>query len=232
MNDVLNQALNDEQVIAYLEQHPDFFSRHASLATQLEVQHESGATYSLVQHKLNLLTKENAELKSKLKHIHQIASDNEHLLTLCLQLTHKLLASESLEEALDLLNAQFKEQFNMPQVSIKLFAQSYTTEQQQRLKRLLCERQHAEALLTSDMLSSKPFCGIIRDNQLHYLFGDDCQPIASVAIIPLGVNAELGIIALGGESISTFTAEMDTLFLGFISTLLGQMFPKWLTLTA
>ena len=66
-----------------------------------------------------------------------------------------------------------------------------------------------EALLAT----GKPRCGQVRDTQRDFLFGPESPSIGSVALVPLGENGALGLLALGSAERERFHPGMSTEFL-------------------
>ena len=65
----------------------------------------------------------------------------------------------------------------------------------------------------SDSDSSRPPDGQIRDSQREFLFGAEAPNIGSVAMIPLGGQPPLGLLALGSVDRDRFHPGMSTEFL-------------------
>ena len=59
------------------------------------------------------------------------------------------------------------------------------------------------------------------DQQKAYLFADDADDIASVAVIPLIAGANLGLIGLGASDPERFSTSMGTEFLSQIGDLIS-----------
>ena len=66
-----------------------------------------------------------------------------------------------------------------------------------------------EALLAT----GKPRCGQVRDTQRDFLFGPESPSIGSVALVPLGENGSVGLLALGSAERERFHPGMSTEFL-------------------
>ena len=68
-NDI--QLIDEEQVIDYIKDNPDFFIRHSSLLAEIEIPHESGSAISLIERQLSVLRDKNKKLDkvySELQH--------------------------------------------------------------------------------------------------------------------------------------------------------------------
>jgi uncharacterized protein YigA (DUF484 family) len=63
------------------------------------------------------------------------------------------------------------------------------------------------------LATGKPRCGQVRDSQRDFLFGPESPSIGSVALVPLGENGSLGLLALGSAERERFHPGMSTEFL-------------------
>ena len=63
----------------------------------------------------------------------------------------------------------------------------------------------------------KPQCGRFKQEQLAYLFGDQAPAVGSAAVIPLGANGGIGLLAIGSQEANRFHPGMGTLFLGCVA---------------
>ena len=52
-------------------------------------------------------------------------------------------------------------------------------------------------------------CGQVRDSQRNFLFPGDAEEIGSVALVPLGKNAEVGFLAIGSADADRFHPGMS-----------------------
>ena len=63
------------------------------------------------------------------------------------------------------------------------------------------------------LATGKPRCGQVRDTQRDFLFGPESPSIGSVALVPLGENGAIGLLALGSAERERFHPGMSTEFL-------------------
>lgn len=68
----------------------------------------------------------------------------------------------------------------------------------------------------------KPRCGQVRDSQREFLFGSEAASIGSVALVPLGGQPPLGLLAMGSVDHERFHPGMSTEFLLRIGELVTQ----------
>lgn len=60
----------------------------------------------------------------------------------------------------------------------------------------------------------------MRDTQREFLFGTEAADIGSVALVPLGRNGALGLLALGSSDRDRFHPGMSTEFLARMADLI------------
>ena len=69
--------------------------------------------------------------------------------------------------------------------------------------------------------AGKPRCGQLRDSQREFLFGGDAATIGSVALVPIGGKAAIGLLACGSPDSQRFNPTMSTEFLAHIGELIA-----------
>ena len=76
-----------------------------------------------------------------------------------------------------------------------------------------------EAQRTQAAAMGAPQCGPAAGNPFVPWFGEVQEHVRSVALVPLGQTAVIGLLALGSEDAQRFYAEMGTLYLRRIGEL-------------
>jgi len=188
------EPLTEDDVVQFLTREADFFTRHPGLLAQLELPHQSGeGAISLVERQLSVLREKNRGLEGRLKDLISVAS-------------------EVLREdfgASDTVAVLFHNASDIVQADDTRF-----------LRRV--ERQSGELKAFATFLErARPRCGRARDSQLEFLFPDHAMEIGSVALIPLGERAEIGMLAIGSGDSDRFHPGMSTDFLERIGELVG-----------
>jgi uncharacterized protein YigA (DUF484 family) len=69
------------------------------------------------------------------------------------------------------------------------------------------------------VVSGKPRCGQVREDDRVALLGDAAARVASMALVPLGAGCDHGLLALGSEDAARFHPGMGTDFLERIAEL-------------
>ena len=76
--------------------------------------------------------------------------------------------------------------------------------------------------------SNRAVCGVLREEEMTFLFGEKGLQVGSVAAVPLRYNNLYGILALGNADPNFYKSSMGTLFLSYISEVLNRVLPKHL----
>jgi uncharacterized protein len=213
---------NDEDAIAaYLQHNPDFFERHQALLVRLRVPHaRGGSTISLVERQIEVLREKHAGLEDKLAELVSVARANDAIAEKLHRFTRRLLRAGSRAEAVTLIEASLREDFDSFHGVLVLIGE-YPDLAPQRFVRSIARDDAGLKSFDTLFASGKPRCGQVRDTQREFLFGQDANDIGSVALVPLGdKNAPLGVLALGSTDRDRFHPGMSTEFLARMADLI------------
>jgi uncharacterized protein YigA (DUF484 family) len=72
-----------------------------------------------------------------------------------------------------------------------------------------------------------PRCGQARDSQRSFLFHDDSDEIGSLALVPLGDNAQIGFLAIGSADADRFHPGMSIDFLARVGDLVAGALARY-----
>jgi uncharacterized protein YigA (DUF484 family) len=214
--------LEEKTVADYLRDNPEFFHNNASLLASLQIPHAVGPAVSLVEHQVKVLRDQNSQLKRKLMDLVHVARDNNRLNERMHQLTLGLINAHSLEALLDTLRENLLGEFKADTVTMRLAGMPEAQARECGVD-ILDPKSGEMVHFESFLKSSRPQCGRFKEEQLQYLFGDQAQAIESLALIPLGRNARLGLLAIGSREASRFHPGMGTLFLTHLGELIGLL---------
>ena len=216
----IRSIANEQAIVEYLEQNPDFFDRHANLLSKLELSHESGTAISLIERQVFILRDKNQRLENKLFELVSLARENEQLSRNILQLVVNLLWSDDLESLLSSVVDAMRHEFQLDYASVHLLTDDIS----------LCEKMPQWYTHTDDeqyqsirsaVESDRPLCGRLNKQQIACMFTEEHADIESAALIPLVCGANTGFIGLGGQSPDRFTPAMATNFLTQIGELVS-----------
>ena len=212
--------VTEEQVAQYLQNNPNFFSRHHELLSRLKLPHESGKAISLIEKQVNVLREQGVEATKKLKDLLKNAKNNDEIFAITKTLILALLNAKTLKD----ISASIKEQFasltNIDACEIIFVScPNLSISDTVRIEKLdtIIEKY-------SDTLRlEKTYCGKLGTAQIRHLFQTTEKSIASTALCPVINNGEtLALLAIGNETENYFNIHLDTLFLDFICQVVGS----------
>ncbi len=216
---------NEEDAIAaYLQHNPDFFERHQTLLTRLRVPHaRGGSTISLVERQIEVLREKHAALESKLTELVSVARGNDAIAEKLHRFTRKLLRARSRADAVTLIEASLREDFDAFHGGVLVLIGDYPDLAPQRFVRTVPRDDAGLKPFETLFASGKPRCGQVRDTQREFLFGEDANDIGSVALVPLAdKSGPLGVLALGSTDRDRFHPGMSTEFLARMADLIAD----------
>jgi uncharacterized protein len=204
-------AILEEDVVAYLAAHPDFFERHPDLLVAFEVPHESGRAVSLIERQVALLR---SQLETEQRRFAQLiarAQDFETLSARLHALSLQLMVAEDLEQVQTVLRETLCREFKAEAVVLKLF----------RLGPDAAEDETVSAFL--DFLDqAQSLCGPLDAERSDTLFGEKSEDIHSAALIPVRAEGRSGVLAIGSSDPGRFGADMGTNFLDRMGEIVSQ----------
>jgi len=226
--DDLTMACQAEDVVAFLQAHPQFFEEHQALLTDLTLFHPiSGDAISLIERQVALIREDNAQLRDRIQELINIARVNDSLISRLHQLSLALIQSVSLDECLDILAEKLQQDFVADLVSIRLF-DSCVAHEISRTEFVGDEAQ-AKKHFSAILATGKPVCGHFSEQQLTYLFEDRSANVKSTAVIPLMDNRHaLGLFAVASRDVGRFRAGMSTQFLSYLGEMSAVIVKRFL----
>jgi len=216
--------VDEAAVASYLAATPEFFDRHAQLLAKIRLPDaRSGAsTVSLLERQVEVLRERNRELERKVKDFVEVARENDVLGTRVLAMARRLIAAKDHACAVAAIESALREEFGAGQ-SVLVLTAGRAPQGLAESRFLRIVPAEAPELRSFDTLFSagKPRCGQLRDSQREFLFGGDAGEIGSVALVPLGGKAGLGLLACGSHDSQRFNPTMSTEFLAHIGDLIA-----------
>ena len=206
---------DEERIERYLSLNPDFFERHQPLLSRMRLPHmRTGSTVSLVERQVEVLREQKTDSDRRLAEFIAVARANDGLAERIHRFTRRLMRAATPAAALTSIEASLREDFEAFNCVLLLTApvESLQNDYEPFLRKLPADDANIrtfEALLAT----GKPRCGQVRDSQRDFLFGPEAASIGSVALVPLGENGALGLLALGSAERERFHPGMSTEFL-------------------
>jgi uncharacterized protein len=210
--------LNDELVREYLKENGDFLQRNPDLLDHLHVSHASGSAVSLVEKQVSVLRERNVEMRHRLNNLTANARENDKLYEQTRTLVLALINARNIEGLYRSFMESMTEDFKVEHASMILFGEQ-PRGGDCRVEDIETARIEIGALLKG----RKPVCGVLRKEELAYLF-PDAVDIGSAALMPLANGA--GLVAVGSSDASKYSSNMGTLFLTHIAEVIARLLPR------
>jgi len=212
-------AVNEQEVVRFLQNNLDFFKTHDHLLADLEVPHETGRAISLVERQLGLLREHKQNLKRQLQDLMQIARENDQLAQRMHELTLKLINTRSVDDLITTVHTSMRKDFGVDQVAMWFFN---TPEQMGMVQQsALFDLDFQVRNQFENMLRErKPVCGRFRTEQITTLLPGTENLVESVALMPLYDKKLLGLLVLGSFDTRRFHAGKGTDMLSRLSELI------------
>lgn len=209
--------LDAEQVAAWLAAHPRFFVGRDALLEHLQVPHEAGHAVSLVERQLRLLRTRNHELQGHLLRLMEVARENDRLFERSRRLIIALLEAESLEELIATVEDGLRHDFQVPYVSLLLFA-----DEPAAVGRWVA-LQEAERAIGALLGGQKTACGVLRPEELAFLFPSERHTrIGSAAVACIEHRGRHGVLALGSPDPQHYRSNLGTVFLSHVAEMVAR----------
>ena len=219
------QRREEEQVAAYLHRHPDFFDRHPDLLESLTLSHESGNAVSLVERQITVLRERNMEMRQRLNNLLESARVNDKLFEKTKRLVLNLLEANDLPGIVDALYTSLGTDYQIEFYSLLLFTPEAKTAFAPAKAVGLEEAQNQLGTL---LRTNRAICGVLRNDELNFLFGEQADRVGSVAAVTLNHGSMFGILAIGNSDPHYYRSSMGTLFLSYIAEVLNRLIPRFL----
>ena len=202
-------ALFPEDVADYLKNNPGFFEQYADLISQIFLPHpHGGRAISLAERQMLTLREKNRTTESKLAELIAFGEENDAISEKVHRLAVALIAAETFQAVIHLLNFHLRDDFSVPHVALRLWDKPEGIEDLPEFAAVSEELQvFAETL-------ARPYCGSTAGFGTASWFGEHASHIRSQALIALrNGGGTIGMIALGSEDNQRFYADMGTLYL-------------------
>jgi uncharacterized protein YigA (DUF484 family) len=210
--------INDEQVAAFLEEHPDFFTKHIQLLENMSIPHPSGGAVSLISKQLELFRGRYQDMENQLIELIEIARDNDTAVNRMHKLNLALLDAKTLDEVVTNLNLVLSEYFLTDYAAIRIIQVDTNT---QYADIFISPESNDLKAFARELSYGLPRCGQPTLTQARVLFGFNANEVKSCAIIPMLFTEIEGLLAIGSRDENRFHASMGHLFLTQMSEVIA-----------
>lgn len=227
--DYVNEELSEQSVHDYLASHPDFFEGHANLLSSLNLPHTTGGTVSLVERQVSVLRQNDLSLQKQLKELIEVARANDLLSAKIHELTMQLFAASDLKTMIITLEEGMRSGFGADQVVLVVFGDpdAFHDIGTGKFFRVASKDDDALSPFNAFLAGKAARCGQIHDAQRDFLFQEDANDIGSSALVPLGIDNEIGFLAIGSADANHFHPGMSVDFLTRLGDLLAGALKRY-----
>lgn len=217
--------ITEEQVAHFLKSHSGFFLKHDDLLVDLTLAHDSGHAVSLLERQVSLLRERNVDMRDRLNSLLDSAKTNGHLFEKTKQLVLALIDAQSLDAIVNTFNRSLLSDFVVDFSSMTLFGDA--AQHDSTLSRMV-PVDTAYATIPGLLKSNGTTAGVLRPEELQFLFSEQADQISSAAVVALNHTKPLGVLAIGSKDPDHFSSDMGTLFLDYIAEVLNRILPQHL----
>lgn len=211
--------LEDDAVLQFLQDQPDFFKRHPSAVNKLDVGHESGAAVSLIERQIASLRERNRRMRVQLDDMISAAHHNQALSEVVHTLARALLGCDCAEDVVAAFESTLLRSARADQVAILLATETVAGQVASGRLRYVARDDASWEPFAAQIGEHRYRCGFATDAQRAILF-DDASAVGSMAIAPLHNSDNfIGVLALASLDSTAFTRDMGHLFLQQIAEL-------------
>ncbi|MCO4812034.1 MAG: DUF484 family protein [Gammaproteobacteria bacterium] len=225
----VEEELSEQSIHDFLAAHPDFFERHSTLLSSLNLPHASGGAVSLVERQVSVLRQKELRLERQLRELIQVARKNDVLSSKIHELTLRLLAATDLHRTIVIIEEALRSGFGADQAVLVLFGEpeAFLDINIGRFFRVVQKNDTSLKPFSTFLNGSGARCGNIRDSQREFLFQHDADEIGSAALVPLGEGAEIGFLAVGSIDSDRFHPGMSIDFLTRLGDLVAGSLKRY-----
>ena len=217
-----------EQVIAYLQDHVNFFYDHPELVRELKIPTDSGMAVSLVEFQLRKLREQIQLLERENDHMIETARINSVLFEKTRALVLSLLNAGDLDDLSVVLDEKLANGFDIPIVRLLLSDQFNVPDSIALISPIKAQEFKEGGNLAHAISDKEPWVGRLTADRRKQLFGNESQAVESCATLALIRGHTYGLLALGHPDATHFQSSQDTLFLEHIGEALAMILPRLL----
>ncbi len=222
----IEDRLNDQAVVDYLLNNPDFFIRNANLVDNIRVPHPVRECVSLMEWHMNRQRKRIRYLEDDLIHLMEQAKQNEVLFGSLLQLLSDLSGAKSLQDFLSRLSSWTKT-LGLSNSYIRLFSDKWHLGAPLNSPELAISRHSFEPVRIKRFGDTNHYLGILHGPEILLLM-PQARHVGSVAISLLGSQGDLGMVIFNSHDKRHYHEDMGTDLLGHLAKLLPGLLSRWI----
>ena len=215
----------EKVVREFLRGNPDFLDKNTDILETMVLPHNSGKAISLVERQVGVMRDRNSEMRSRLDNMLQTAKENDLLFEKTKRLVLNLLEAKTLGALVEAVYDSLGKDYGIEFYSLTLFGD------EKKLPRTMAQiasTEKANERVGTLIGANRAVCGILREDEMMFLFGERGRQVGSVAAVPLRYDSLYGILAVGNRDPNFYKSSMGTLFLSYIAEILNRVLPNHL----
>ena len=210
----------------FLRDNPRFLDDNPDILESLSLPHNSGNAVSLVERQVGVMRDRNKEMRNRLDNILATAHDNDLLFEKTKRLVLNLLEAKNLPAMVETIYDSLGKDFEIDFYSLTLLGDEKSLP---RTMARVASVEKANEQVSTLIGSNRAVCGVLREEEMTFLFGEKGLQVGSVAAVPLRYNNLYGILAIGNADPNFYKSSMGTLFLSYIAEVVNRILPKHLS---
>ncbi len=215
----------EKMVREFLRDNPSFLDKNTDILETLVLPHNSGKAVSLVERQVGVLRDRNKEMRSRLDNMLQTAHDNDLLFEKTKRLVLNLLEAKTLGALVEAVYDSLGKDYGIEFYSLTLLGDD---KKLPRTMARIASMDKANERVGTLLGANRAVCGILREDEMVFLFGERGHQVGSVAAVPLRYDSLYGILAVGNSDPNFYKSSMGTLFLSYIAEILNRVLPNHL----
>lgn len=215
-----------DAVADYLRAHPDFFIGRDALLADMVLPHAADGAVSLVERQLSVLRDRNGDMRRRLNELVRTARLNHRVFERTLAITASLADATNEADAAQRLLDGLRSGFDVDAAHLHGIDATGLPAGLGAVIPITGEIEAQEAV-GNLLRPGRIICGLLRERELQFLFGDEASRVASAAVMPVEAPGGTVLVALGSTDADHFAPDMGTLFIRF----LGETFARHLRRT-
>ena len=224
--EVKTKADSIEKVVReFLRENPDFLDKNTDILETMVLSHNSGKAISLVERQVGVMRDRNKEMRSRLDNMLQTAQDNDLLFEKTKRLVLNLLEAKNLGALVEAVYDSLGKDYGIEFYSLTLFGDE---KKLPRTMARIASTEKANERVGTLIGANRTVCGVLREDEMVFLFGERGRQVGSVAAVPLRYDSLYGILAVGNSDPNFYKSSMGTLFLSYIAEILNRVLPNHL----
>lgn len=212
------ESLTEAQVAAFLQMHPDFFTRNEKLLEKLQVPHQTGRAVSLIERQTTVLREKNQNLTSHLSDLIDIARHNDAQFEKTKRMVLALLESETLDDIAVAIDESLCQDFASDATSLILF-----THKPLDVNNLRLMNREDAGVISGLIGTNLPSCGRLSEAENSFIFSHDAAKVESAAVVPLVQGETLGLLSVGSFDPDYFSSNQGTVLLSYVGEVLSRV---------